>query len=320
MQMADAPGVGTTNSRVLAEVASALDAMAARGGGVPRAEDIYAFRKDDLDDIITRALSAGRGGEVTSQAARRSEMVRATQDMLDSAIEQAGGAGWRNYLANYASGMRSIERQQMMGVAGRQLRQSPNEFVSTVGGENPSTVEGVFGPGRIDLNAMMNPTGVGPSGMDALTRAAREVRRDARVDVLAREGQTRARELMGPQRDPLRRAKAMAAFGKPFTAAAVDFGAALLDTNLPAQTKRALAQAYQSGANMEQLLRMTPLADRAQVARNLMDPRFWLHLQTGVANSMASPDEQGNAMAPGVTVRYSTPEDLANSVEVPFPE
>jgi len=320
MQMADAPGVGTTNARVLAEVAGALDAMAARRGGVPSAEDIYAFRKDDLDDIITRALSVGRGGEVTSQAARRSEMVRATQDMLDSAIEQAGGAGWRNYLANYASGMRGIERQQMMGVAGRQLRQSPNEFANLVGGENPSAVEGVFGPGRIDLNAMMNPTGVGPSGMDALTRAAREVRRDERVGVLAREGSARARELMGPQRDPLRRAKNIAAWGRPVSAAAMDFGAALMDANLPAQTKRALAQAYQSGANMEQLLRMVPLADRAQVARNLMNPRFWLHLQTGVANTMASPDPQGNAMALGVTSTYTTPEELANSVPVDFPE
>lgn len=315
MQMADAPGVGTTNARVLAEVAGALDAMAARRGGVPSAEDIYAFRKDDLDDIITRALSAGRGGEVTSQAARRSEMVRATQDMLDSAIEQAGGAGWRNYLANYASGMRGIERQQMMGVAGRQLRQSPNEFANLVGGENPSTVEGVFGPGRIDLNAMMNPTGVGPSGMDALTRAAREVRRDERVGVLAREGSARARELTGPQRDPLRRAKNIAAWGRPVSAAAMDFGAALMDANLPAQTKRALAQAYQSGANMEQLLRMVPLADRAQVARNLMNPRFWQHLQTGVANTMASPDQPSNAM----TSTYTTPEELANSVPVDFP-
>ena len=32
MQQADAPGVGTTNARVLAEVASALEAMAARVG------------------------------------------------------------------------------------------------------------------------------------------------------------------------------------------------------------------------------------------------------------------------------------------------
>jgi hypothetical protein len=301
MRMADAPGVGTTNARVLADVASALDAMAARRGGVPSAEDIYAFRKDDLDDIITRALSAGRGGEVTSQAARRSEMVRATQDMLDSAIEQAGGASWRNYLANYASGMRSIERQQMMGVLGRQLRKEPGTFVDTIGGENPAIVENVFGPGRGNLNAMMNPTGVGPSGMDALTRAAREVRRDERIGVLAREGGGRFGEILAGQ-DPGRfigRARNVIAgsAGGPATAMALDVGERLLAANISKQTRAKLAEAYRSGANMRRLLELTPLAERLEVR---------LALQGLLINSMVSPGQQGNAM--GEQPLYTAPQ------------
>ena len=302
MQQADAPGVGTTNARVLAEVASALEAMAARRGGVPSAEDIYAFRKDDLDDIITRALSTGRGGEVTSQAARRGELVRSTQDMLDSAIEAAGGTGWRDYLANYASGMRAVERQQMMGVAGRQLRQSPNDFVNLVGGESPSTVEGVFGPGRIDLANLMNPTGVGPSPMEALTRASGEIQRDARVRTLAQEGGGAARELL-QQGAGGGRVRGMATLVgrvlRPGTAAAMDVGSALLDAKIAPQVRRELAQAYQSGANMVELLAMTPLADRAQVQRNLMNPAFWAHLQGGAVNAMTGNGEQpANAMSP----------------------
>ncbi len=302
MQQADAPGVGTTNARVLAEVASALEAMAARRGGVPSAEDIYAFRKDDLDDIITRALSTGRGGEVTSQAARRGELVRSTQDMLDSAIEAAGGTGWRDYLANYASGMRAVERQQMMGVAGRQLRQSPNEFVNLVGGESPGTVEGVFGPGRIDLANLMNPTGVGPSPMEALTRASGEIQRDARVRTLAQEGGGAARELL-QQSGGGGRIRGMATLVgrvlRPGTAAAMDVGSALLDAKIAPQVRRELAQAYQSGANMTELLAMTPLADRAQVQRNLMNPAFWAHLQGGAVNAMTGNGGQpANAMSP----------------------
>lgn len=302
MQQADAPGVGTTNARVLAEVASALEAMAARRGGVPSAGDIYAFRKDDLDDIITRALSTGRGGEVTSQAARRGELVRSTQDMLDSAIEAAGGTGWRYYLANYASGMRAVERQQMMGMAGRQLRQSPNEFVNLVGGESPGTVEGVFGPGRIDLANLMNPTGVGPSPMEALTRASGEIQRDARVRTLAQEGGGAARELL-QQSGGGGRVRGMATLVgrvlRPGTAAAMDVGSALLDAKIAPQVRRELAQAYQSGANMVELLAMTPLADRAQVQRNLMNPAFWAHLQGGAVNAMTGNGEQpANAMSP----------------------
>jgi hypothetical protein len=172
MQMADAPGVGTTNSRVLAEVASALDAMAARRGGVPSAEDIYAFRKDDLDDIITRALSAGRGGEVTSQAARRGATMRTTQRMiderLDEAIRAAGGGSWQHYLDTYSTGMRALERQEMVGIAGWMLRQNPRQFANLVRGESPDAVEAVFGRNRIDLADVLEP-----AQLDALQSAAR---------------------------------------------------------------------------------------------------------------------------------------------------
>ncbi len=161
MQMADAPGVGTTNSRVLARVASELDAMAARRGGVPSAEDIYAFRKDDLDDIITSALSTGRGGEITSQAARRGQTVREVQQMVDKqledAIRAAGGPEWQSYLDTYSAGMRALERQEMMGVAGYMLRQNPASFQNLLRGESPDAVAGIFGRGRIDLADTLEP-------------------------------------------------------------------------------------------------------------------------------------------------------------------
>jgi hypothetical protein len=302
MAQADAPGVGTTNSRVLAEIAVGLDALAARRGGVASADDLYAFRKDDLDDIISRSLSGQRGGDVTSQAARRSELVRSAQQMLDDAIEAAGGTGWRDYLSAYASGSDTIRRQAMMGVAGRQLRQNPNAFVNLVEGETPDVVSGVFGGNRIDLRNLMNPTGVGPSGMDALADAARQIRRDERIGVLAGEGRGVARELLQQAGGGGGRIRGMATLVgrvlRPGTAAAMDVGSALLDAKIAPQVRRELAQAYQSGASMMELLAMTPLADRAQVARNLQNPAFWAHLQGGAVNAMTGNGEQPNAMSP----------------------
>jgi len=290
MQQADAPGVGTTNSRVLAEIASALDALAARRGGVASADDLYAFRKDDLDDIISRSLSGQRGGDITSQAARRSELVRSAQQMLDDAIEAAGGTGWRQYLDTYASGMRSVERQNMMGVAGGLLRENPNAFARLAEGNAPDTVSGVFGGNRIDLANQMNPTGVGPSGMDALTDAARQIRRDERIGVLAGEGRGLARELLAPDRQRFGRTRNLLSVASPARAAALEFASMLVDAKVAPQVRRALATAYQSGANMDQLLAMVPLATRAQMQRNMMNPAFWSHL-TGVgANAMATPE------------------------------
>jgi hypothetical protein len=299
MAQADAPGVGTTNSRVLAEIAVGLDALAARRGGVASAEDLYAFRKDDLDDIISRSLSGQRGGDITSQAARRSELVRSAQQMLDDAIEAAGGTGWRDYLDAYTSGRRSIDRQAMMGVAGRQLRNNPNAFVNLVEGETPDVVSGVFGGNRIDLANLMNPTGVGPSGMDALTDAARQIRRDERVGVLAGEGRGVAQELLQQSaRGPVRRLLNLAARARPGAAAAMDFGSMLLDAKVAPQVRRELAQAYQSGANMDELLAVVPSASRAQIARNMMNPAFWSHLQGGAVNAMFGNGEQPNSMSP----------------------
>ena len=219
--------------------------------------------------------------------------------MLDDAIEAAGGAGWRRYLEAYSSGSRSIERQAMMGVAGRQLRNSPNAFVNLVEGDAPDVVSGVFGGNRIDLRNLMNPTGVGPSGMDALTEAARQIRRDERIGVLAGEGRGVAQELLqqGRQRGVVRGlANMVGRMVRPGTAAAMDFASMLVDARVAPQVRRELAQAYQSGANMDELLSMVPTATRAQMQRNMMNPAFWSHLTGAATNVMADPS--ANAMSP----------------------
>jgi len=375
MQMADAPGVGTTNSRVLARVAAELDAMAARRGGVPSAEDIYAFRKDDLDDIITSALSTGRGGEITSQAARRGQTVREVQQMVDKqledAIRAAGGPEWQAYLDTYSAGMRALERQEMMGVAGWMLRQNPTQFSNLLRGESPDAVAGIFGRGRIDLADTLEPgqldalknaasvldqeadvagrftaqnaetgraTARAKTDADIALEAARaraaqeaaaanamagdvtaqnamavrraegdlaaveglnagELARDQRIGAMAAQGAPAARALLSPGKAPFQRTRTAAAFGNAPMGLAMDLGSMLLDAKVSQQTRRALAQAYQSGASMADLIAMTPAADRGPVMRILTDPRFYGAASRGAANAMTRPGEPANAMS-----------------------
>lgn len=381
MQMADAPGVGTTNSRVLARVASELDAMAARRGGVPSAEDIYAFRKDDLDDIITSALSTGRGGEITSQAARRGQTVREVQQMVDKqledAIRAAGGPEWQSYLDTYSAGMRALERQEMMGAAAWMLRQNPASFQNLLRGESPDAVAGIFGRGRIDLADVLEPDqlaalknaasvldqeadvagrfasqtaettrgtarakteadialeaararaaqeaaavnamagDVGAQNALAIARAqgdlaavesvnAGELSRDQRIRAMASQGATAARELLSPGRALFGRTRTAAAFGNPSMGLALDLGAMLLDAKVSQQTRRALAQAYQSGASMAELIAITPVSERDIISRILADPRFYgaasrgaVPAAAGVINSMGG--QPANTMSP----------------------
>ena len=311
MARADVPGVRANPEQVqaLGNVAQQLRSMADLGGGVIEPADLYETRQRFITSEVNRLLNTSGTASPSALRAQEAEIRANIAPLIDDAIEAAGGTGWRQYLADYASGMRGVERQQMMGVAGRQLRQNPNTFANLVEGDAPDVVANVFSRNDTLAN-LMNPTGVGPSGMDALTSAAEQIRRNQRIDVLAGEGRGAAQELIrqGRNQGPIRgMATLVSGIFRPGTTAAMQVGSALLDAKISPQVRTALAQAYQSGANMTELLAMTPLADRAQVQRNLMNPAFWAHLQSGAVNAMINEDdvvisqavdEQGNAMRP----------------------
>jgi hypothetical protein len=303
MARADVPGVRANPELVqaLAIVAQQLRSMADLGGGVIEPADLYQIRQRFITSEVNKLLNTSGTASPSALRAQEAEIRANIAPLIDDAIEAAGGTGWRQYLDDYSSGMRSVERQQMMGVAGRQLRQNPNTFANLVEGDAPDVVANVFNRNDTLAN-LMNPTGVGPSGMDALTSAAQQIRRNQRVDVLAGEGRGAAQELIrqGRNRGPLTGVVDLAArIFRPGTAAAMQVGSALLDARIAPQVRTALAQAYQSGASMMELLAMTPLADRAQVARNLQNPAFWSHLQTGAINAMTGNGGQpANTMSP----------------------
>jgi hypothetical protein len=300
MQMADAPGVGTTNSRVLARVASELDAMAARRGGVPSAEDIYAFRKDDLDDIITSALSTGRGGEITSQAARRGQTVREVQQMVDKqledAIRAAGGPEWQTYLDTYSAGMRALERQEMMGVAGWMLRQNPASFQNLLRGESPDAVAGIFGRGRIDLADTLEP-----DQLAALKNAASVL--DQEADVAGRFASQTAETTRGTARAKTEADIALEAARARAAQEAVTVNA--LAGDVEAQNAMAIARAQGNlsaveGINAGELSRdqriRTMAAQGGAAARDLLNPRRPLFGRARVAAAVSGSAPAGAMM------------------------
>jgi hypothetical protein len=303
MARADVPGVRANPEQVqaLGLVAQQLRSMADLGGGVIEPADLYEIRQRFITSEVNKLLNTSGTASPSALRAQEAEIRANIAPLIDDAIEAAGGTGWRQYLDDYSSGMRSVERQEMMGVAGRQLRQNPNTFANLVEGDAPDVVANVFSRNDTLAN-LMNPTGVGPSGMDALRSAAEQIRRNQRVDVLAGEGRGAAQELIRQARNegPISGAISLVARAlRPGTTAAMQVGSALLDAKISPQVRRKLAQAYQSGANMTELLAMTPLADRAQVQRNLMNPAFWAHLQGGAVNAMTGNGERpANTMSP----------------------
>jgi hypothetical protein len=132
---------------------------------------------------------------------------------------------------------------------------------------------------------------------------AGELSRDQRIRAMASQGATAARELLSPGRALFGRTRTAAAFGNPSMGLALDLGAMLLDAKVSQQTRRALAQAYQSGASMAELIAITPVSERDIISRILADPRFYgaaargaVPAAAGVFNSMGG--QPANTMSP----------------------
>lgn len=99
------PGLRASDvvSKTLANVREKLDGLA-RVDGTIDAEDLYMVRKE-LGSFIQR--NAKESANFDKKLA--SSLQRDLQKGMDDAIEQAGGAGWKGYLAEYAKRSKAIE-------------------------------------------------------------------------------------------------------------------------------------------------------------------------------------------------------------------
>lgn len=131
--------------KILSQFADNLERRAAKMGGTIDAEGLYLARRE-MGSFVSSIL-----GTTDPKALRAgtSQLVAAAQQPIDDAIEAAGGAGWKAYLAEFAEGMKGIERQQFQ----RQLAELPDDqFAKVMAGKDPDYVEDFFGPGRTDIN------------------------------------------------------------------------------------------------------------------------------------------------------------------------
>jgi hypothetical protein len=120
-----------------------------------------------------------------------SQLIAAAQQPIDDAIEAAGGAGWKAYLAEFSEGMKAIERQQFQ----RELAKLPEaRFAKVMKGEDPDFVEANFGPGRYDINVEMQ-------GADLATanKLGRDIEAQRAVSLTGLEDLSQSQKLNFPQ-------------------------------------------------------------------------------------------------------------------------
>jgi len=266
-----------------------LKTRAKSTGGIVDANDVYEVRKNSLNDEIRNRLKNEKPKVLDKRVA---DILSSLRPMFDSALEDAGGKGWTDYLNVHASGARNIERQKLGAEAGRLYRTSKPTFERLVGGNAPKIVRKTMGGGTYDIEQALAPDNL-PSRLPAMQEVAGQLARDRRIDELATSGQSGAQELLkregGLAPAVLRK---FLFLGSPKLAAVETFASTLNDMRVAPKIQAALVEGFRSGKSASELLAFVPLRDRLRLAPTLTNPLFWT--TAGVVSQV----QPKNAMAP----------------------
>jgi len=177
-----APGkrMSAVHQQVLGRVREQLQAAAALNNGVIDARDLYTIRKEGVNEIID-TLMTGRDPKVSKKVA--ADVLSIVRPEIDNAIVRAGGTEWKQYLDTFSKGAKDLEKRQMAAEAFRLFKDSPEEYVKLVRGNNEAAVEAIFGKGNFDIFEEMGKE------MSTLNKVASYVERQGIIANKATGGQ-----------------------------------------------------------------------------------------------------------------------------------
>ena len=273
--MAAAEGAGEVQRRALLDVAKQIESQ----GPIIRAGDLDAIRRN-ANVTIARLNQGLDVGSVNKAAAG---VVSQIKPLIDTAIETAGGKGYTAAKTAFATGASDIERRQFADQLAGMFEKGPTgqaEFAATVGGQRGTTdtVAAAFpraGNRNFDIQEMMGVPGgaQGPSRMPALENIAGEVKFNQNMAEQADLGADRAKNLLKtpPQEKDIFHDYSPVGMVGNAGRATLTFAKILSDTGLSTKVQQTLAEGFRNGEAAEKLLLTIPAADRAQVARRMMD-------------------------------------------------
>ena len=281
------PGLRASSNitKVLTAIKDDIANLTEKGGGVIDAHDLYTLRKEGINERIMQIMGQ-TDPKISAKVTRK--VLGEIRPLIDDAIEQAGGTGWRNYLKTYADNMQAIDQKAMAAEAARLFEKSPQEYVRLVRGGNTDAVEAIFGPGSYDIFKEMSskmPTleklaaGIERAGVmdDAATKGAKEF-----AEAVERAGRTfpRIRNMLNPK---------------------VTFANMTLDElegRVGPKIAAKLREGMVSGKSALEMLNTLPAVERGAVLRMLNNPATWGKSGAAVTRAAAVPAAPTNNLAP----------------------
>jgi hypothetical protein len=231
----------------------------ADANGVIDARDLYQIRKTGLNDIVDTLLSGRQPGSGTKE--RTASLLTSAREMIDNAIEGAGGKGWKNYLTRTRQGFEAVNRQELTAKGAQLAKENPDEFMALMRGDRPKMVEDVMGTGQFDIAGMALAD---PRRYNAMQMSANELQNLNRMADLQSLGETAGGNLLAKEQPSYLSRGVRGVVGAKFPAVAYA-GQGLNQVQraiMSPKVQQELAAAYQSGPNMMAAMGQSPTAVR----------------------------------------------------------
>lgn len=256
-------------------------------GGVIDARALDAIRKNSVNAAIQQMRP---GVDATTQRNLAAGVLSKIKPLIDDALEASGGAGYRQYLADYAKGSRQLAERKLTGEAANLWKTNKDAFVKLVEGETPEAVEKILGPGSYDIAKE-----VSENTLNVLQDQAAKVLRDAKVTSQVAGGQDALKQLLLENMSKMRLPSYITA-----VAATTNKALSILENKIGAKTLSTLTEAMKTPEGAAALLETLPASERVRVLKLISNPKTWAQAPVGAATAGATnalATENQNALA-----------------------
>jgi uncharacterized lipoprotein YehR (DUF1307 family) len=218
------------------------------------------IRKNSVNATIQRLRP---GMDQTAQKNEAAKILSRVKNVFDDAIEEAGGTGYRKYLADYTVGRQAINQTKLGAKALQLYKDSPDKFIALVEGNSPKEVEKVFGPGSYNIAKEMSYQAfLKLKGVSSELSQAKEMAKQAGA------GEGGGAELYGKVmnkfRDGYRVPNLLSS-----KVAVTNEALAALESKIDAKLMDTLREGTKSGRSLLDTINLLPASDRTLVLRAL---------------------------------------------------
>ncbi len=254
-------------------------------GGIIDANALEAIRKNAVNAAIAKLRP---GVDATTQRNLAASVMSDIKPMIDNAIEGAGGAGWKEYLATHADGMRKIAEKKLTGEALNLWKTNKDGFVKLVQGETPDVVEKTLGPGSYDIAKELSD-----STLTVLRDQARKHLTKLSVANQASEGASALATVLDQEVSKFKLPSFLT-----FWSTVGNKALGELERKVGIRTMEKLTEAMKTPEGAANLLKTLPGAERIRVIKLLSNPSQWKPGAGAAAINMLAPESTNqNALA-----------------------